>query len=99
MQSEPATLDALIRTPYLTVLTYPKNSISLAKSRIKQLRELGVEELVFQGHARIGRLGILGIGTVGVVVRARSGDQVNALKIRRTDANRKDMSDEVRLTK
>ena len=98
MQSEPAPLDVLTRTPYLSVLTYPRNSIPIAKSRVKQLKELGVEELIFEGHTRIGRLGILGLGTVGVVVKARSGNHFYALKIRRTDANRKDMAEEVRLT-
>ena len=45
----------------------------------------------------MGRLGILGLGTVGVVVRARAGGGLYALKIRRTDANRPDMDEEVRI--
>jgi len=52
---------------------------------------------VFEGHARVGSLGILGLGTVGIVVKARAGDRLCALKIRRTDANRPDMEEEVRL--
>jgi len=59
---------------------------------------LGVEELVFQGNAKVGRLGILGLGTVGIVVRARVGSEVLALKIRRTDANRPDMEQEAKVT-
>ncbi|MDA4121042.1 MAG: serine/threonine protein kinase, partial [Thaumarchaeota archaeon] len=65
---------------------------------MKQLEKLGVSELVFRGHARIGRLGILGIGTVGVVVGAVAKGELCALKIRRTDANRANMSEEVRIT-
>jgi putative serine/threonine protein kinase len=59
---------------------------------------MGVEELVFEGRAKVGRLGILGLGTVGIVVRARVGSEVFALKIRRTDANRPDMDQEARVT-
>jgi len=98
-QSEHASLGDLTKTPYILVLTYPRISLRGAKSRIRQLQELGVEELVFEGRTKIGRLGILGIGTVGVVVRAVAGGKVCALKIRRTDANRPDMEQEVELTK
>jgi putative serine/threonine protein kinase len=87
----------LVRTPYINVLTYPRVSLRAARSRIAQLRRLGVESLVFRGHARIGRLGVLGIGTVGVVVAAKAGGETWAVKIRRTDANRPDMKDEARL--
>ena len=97
-QSEPARLDQLTKTPYIRVLTYPRISLTAARSRVKQLERLGVEELIFQGHAKVGRLGILGLGTVGVVVKARVGGYVRALKIRRTDANRPNMEEEVRIT-
>ena len=99
MQSEPVPVDSLTLLPYLQVLTYPKVSLRSAKARIRQLHALGVSEIVFQGHARVGRLGILGLGTVGIVVRARVGGEVFALKIRRTDSNRPDMSAEVKLTR
>ena len=99
MQSERASLSELTRTPYVQVLTYPRISLRDAKSRVRQLESLGVEELVFEGRARIGRLGILGVGTVGVVVRARAGGELFALMVRRTDANRPDMEEEVRITR
>lgn len=97
MQSERASLRDLTKTPYIQILTYPRISLSEAKSRVKQLRTLGVDELIFEGHARVGRLGILGLGTVGVVVRAKVGGNLFALKIRRTDANRPNMDEEVRI--
>jgi putative serine/threonine protein kinase len=96
--SEPARLDQLTKTPYIQVLTYPRISLAAARSRIRQLERLGVEELIFEGRAKVGRLGILGLGTVGIVVRARAGEHVMALKIRRTDANRPDMEQEARIT-
>jgi len=97
MQSERVRPEDLSRTPYIQVLTYPRISLRAAKSRIKQLKQLGVNELVFEGHAKVGRLGILGLGTVGIVVRARVDDRLCALKIRRTDANRPNMDEEVRV--
>jgi putative serine/threonine protein kinase len=80
------------------VLTYPRISLRSAGARVKQLQGLGVTALVFEGRTRIGRLGILGLGTVGIVVKAEAGGRLCALKIRRTDANRPDMEEEVRIT-
>jgi putative serine/threonine protein kinase len=99
MQSERVSPDDFGRTPYVQVLTYPRVSLRTAKSRVKQLKSLGVEEIVFEGHTRVGRLGILGLGTVGVVVKVVAGGTPCALKIRRTDANRPDMKEEVRVTR
>ncbi len=97
-QSERARLEDLTKTPYIQVITYPRISLREARLRIRQLKKLRVEELIFEGRTRIGRLGILGLGTVGIVVRARAGGVLYALKIRRTDANRPDMEEEVRVT-
>jgi putative serine/threonine protein kinase len=80
------------------VLTYPKISLRTARNRVKQLQSIGVEGLIFEGHAKIGSLGILGLGTVGVVVRAVTRTDVMALKIRRTDANRPSMEEEFRVS-
>jgi putative serine/threonine protein kinase len=85
--------------PYLNILTYPRPNLRHARSRIKQLVELGVERVTFEGRTKIGRLGLVGIGTVGLVVKgAGGGEEVYALKIRRADANRESMVEEFRLT-
>ncbi len=87
------------RMPYLTVLTYPRPNLKPAKSRIKQRVELGIERGTFAGRTKIGRLGLVGSGTVGLVVKGTGkGDEVYALKIRRADANRESMAEEFRLT-
>lgn len=96
--SELATIDQLVRTPYLQILTYPRISLRMAKARLRQLEGLGVESLTFEGKTKIGRLGLLGIGTVGVAVRCTAGGRDYALKIRRTDANRPSLEEEFRLT-
>ncbi|MDG6898586.1 MAG: hypothetical protein JRN24_02500, partial [Nitrososphaerota archaeon] len=82
-QSEQAPLESLTQTPYINVLTYPKISLRSARARVRQLRQLGVERLLFEGRTKIGRLGILGIGTVGLVVKCLVKGEVVALKIRR----------------
>ena len=97
-RSERASLELLTRTPFIQVLTYPRISMGVARARVKQLGTLGVDELVFEGPSKVGRLGILGLGTVGIVVKARAGEKLFALKIRRTDANRPSMDAEVELT-
>jgi putative serine/threonine protein kinase len=100
-QTTPETIDVrqLDRMPYLTILTYPKPDLRLAKSRMKQLAELGIDRVTFEGRTKIGRLGLVGIGTVGLVVKGTGkGPEVCALKIRRADANRESMAEEFRLT-
>jgi putative serine/threonine protein kinase len=98
MQSERARLEDLTRTPYIQILTYPRIALREANARVRQLKRLGVNELAFEGHAKVGRLGILGLGTVGIVVKVVADSGVCALKIRRTDANRPNMDEEVRIT-
>jgi putative serine/threonine protein kinase len=97
--SETISVGQFDRMPYLNVLTYPKPNLRLAKSRIRQLNELGIERITFEGKTRIGRLGLVGIGTVGLVVKGRKGEDTLAVKIRRTDANRESMAGEFKLTK
>lgn len=84
--------------PHLQVLTYPRPNLVAARARMKQLQRLGVTHVSFGGRTKIGRLGLVGIGTVSVVVRATVNGEERALKIRRCDANRKSMNEEYRLT-
>lgn len=101
-QTVPETIDVeqFVMMPYLTVLTYPRPNLKQAKSRIRQIQGLGIRNITFEGRTKIGRLGLVGIGTVGLVVKGTGeGDEVYALKIRRADANRESMAEEFRLTK
>lgn len=97
-QSEPTPIRDLTRTPYIRILTYPTISLRDAEGRVKQLAKLGVRSLIFEGKSKIGSLGMLGIGTVSVVVKAQADGKILALKIRRTDANRPSTDGEFRLT-
>ncbi len=101
--SETVPVERLDRMPYLGVLTYPRPDLRIARSRIRQLKELGVHHIIFEGRTKIGRLGLVGIGTVGIVVKATAEgvegrETPFALKIRRTDANRESMTEEFKLT-
>jgi putative serine/threonine protein kinase len=73
------------------VLCYPRPTETEVSSRIRELRSLGVEALLFRGRTEISGIPILGKGHVGVVVAALRGRQELALKIRRVDANRETM--------
>ncbi len=86
------------RFPYIGILTYPKPNLRSAKARIGQLKKLGVDTINFEGRTKIGRLGLVGIGTVGLVVKVEARGEIYALKIRRMDANRESMDREYRLT-
>jgi len=97
-RSEQISVEEFGRIPYLNVLTYPKPNLRTARDRIMQLKALGVKKAIFEGRTRIGRLGLLGVGTVGLVVKVETDGGVCALKVRRTDANRVSMDSERRLT-
>lgn len=83
------------------VLCYPGTDLSSFQSRVSQLKSLGVKELILEGESKIGKYGIVGRGCVSTVVKARlaSESDVIALKLRRIDANRSDMSHDFELQK
>jgi putative serine/threonine protein kinase len=84
-----------------SVLCYPGNDLSTFSERIKQLRELGVGEISFEGSSKVGNLGVIGKGCVSVVLKARlkGNDEIIALKCRRIDANRETMKRDFELQK
>lgn len=87
------------------VLCYPGTDLKSFPARIKQLKELKVREVCFEGSSKVGNLGVIGKGCVSVVLKARfeengfyDGD-VFALKCRRVDANRENMKRDFELQK
>jgi putative serine/threonine protein kinase len=61
---------------------------------MQELASLGVDAIDLSGTHQIGRSRVLGKGCVGIVTKALLQGQVVALKIRRVDADRRDMSHE-----
>ena len=85
--------------PYSKILGYPKATKRQIKSRINELEKLNIKSISLSGPMTLGKLEILGKGYVGVVVLAKKGNKQVALKIRRTDSQRKDMKNESILLK
>lgn len=92
-------LDKLSQEPYSTIVGYPKATKKQIKTRIIELKKLGIQNVSFQGQSKIGSLNILGKGYVGVVVLARIKNKLAAVKIRRTDASRTNMTKEAKFLK
>jgi len=85
--------------PYSNILGYPKATDRQIKSRINELEKLKIKSICLAGPTTLGNLAILGKGYVGVVVIAKKGNKEVALKIRRTDSQRKNMKNESELLK
>jgi len=92
-------LDKLSQEPYSTIIGYPKATKKQIKTRIIELKKLGIRDVSFQGQTKIGSLNILGKGYVGVVVLSRIKNKLVAVKIRRTDASRINMVKEAKFLK
>ncbi len=85
--------------PYSHVLGYPKATNRQIQSRIKELEKLKIKSICFIGPTTLGKLAILGKGYVGVVVLAKKNNKQVAIKIRRTDSQRRNMNAEADLLK
>jgi len=76
---------------YCNVLCYPRCKQEELKRRLKELERLGVQALEFAGEKSVFDVSVLGKGCVGIVVVAYTNLGRLALKIRRVDADRKEM--------
>src|ERR671918_2486197 len=80
-----------------TIISYPHFSETEYSNRLKEIYSLGINSIFSVGRTKIGSMSIAGKGCVSLVVKAEIKNTVCALKIRRTDANRKTMDREVTL--
>jgi len=90
-------ISKITEPPYSDIWVYPKGTRAQVKSRIKELKALGVESISFQGELLVGSISILGKGYVGVVVLGKIGRKKVAVKIRRNDSPRKNLKKEAEL--
>ena len=91
-----------IRSPKLVpLITYPHYSECEYKDRIIEMESLGITSIILGdgGKTIINGAHVAGKGCVGIVVKSNAGSKVCALKIRRTDADRKTMDNEVHFHK
>ena len=90
-------ISKITESPYSDIWVYPRGTRAQIKSRIKELKALGVESISFQGELQVGTISILGKGYVGVVVLGKIGRKKVAVKIRRNDSPRKNLKKEAEL--
>ncbi len=84
-----------IRSPILVpLITYPHFSEQEYKDRIIEMESLGITSIILGGKTIVNGAHIAGKGSVGIVVKTKAGSKIWALKIRRTDADRKTMNEE-----
>ena len=96
---EPVTLplEGLKEEPYASILCYPKRTEDELESRLRELEIHGVTAVEFAGKGNAFNIPVLGKGYVGIVVIAQRYGQRLALKIRRVDADRKDLLHEAKM--
>jgi putative serine/threonine protein kinase len=89
-----------LRDPkYASILCYPRYDRKEFEKRIRELAGLGVKAIEFIGEKKVFNLSVLGKGCVGVVAIAQTKTGRAVLKIRRVDADRKDMEHEAEMLK
>jgi putative serine/threonine protein kinase len=81
------------------IISYPHYSDIEYIYRLKEIHSLGITSILLEGDIKIGKMNIAGKGTVGIVLKAQAKSEIYALKVRRTDANRKTMDREAALLK
>lgn len=73
------------------IISYPNLSTIEFIKRIREIQDLGITDIIFEGNTQIGKVSILGKGSVSIVLKVRIKNKTYALKIRRMDANRMTM--------
>jgi putative serine/threonine protein kinase len=82
----------------IPIICYPRFSDAEYSERMAEIKSLGVTALIVgNGRSIVNGISIAGKGWVGLVLKAKIGDRTCALKIRRVDADRKDMAAEARI--
>lgn len=97
MQQSFLSINKLSEKPYITIVGYPNATKKQVQIRIAQMKKLGINSVSFQGDLKLGSLNVLGKGYVGIVVLAKRRRKIVAVKIRRTDSQRKEMRSEAKL--
>jgi putative serine/threonine protein kinase len=94
-----APLSSLAKPPYNCLIAYPSGDPNEVESRIRQLHQLEITALDFQGRLKTDLLSVLGKGVVGIVIIGVKDNQRIAVKIRRVDARRPSLVHEAELLK
>jgi len=90
-------VEELTREPYASTVCYPRTSPSEMQSRIQELKQHSIEALEFTGKASANNVPVLGKGYVGIVAVAHVSGECYAVKMRRFDADREDLTHEANM--
>lgn len=90
-------LESLVNSKYRNVICYPRFKVSEFKHRLKELNTLKIKAIIYSGQKYVNNTPVLGKGCVGIVVTAQGADDIVALKIRRTDTDRRTMQHEAEM--
>ncbi len=90
-------LEDLKQAPYPSIICYPRPTVIESQKRLIELKGLGVDALEFTGKSSICGVPVLGKGYVGIVVVAHVHGKRLALKMRRLDADRVDLTHEAEM--
>jgi len=93
----PLAVETLDEEPYASVICYPRSDKMELRKRLKELRNLQVKAVEFNGEKQVFNLPVLGKGCVGIVVKAYWRNGTVAMKIRRVDADRSMMHHEAEM--
>jgi putative serine/threonine protein kinase len=99
MQQSFLSINKLKEKPYSTIIGYPNATKKQVELRLAQMKKLEITGICFQGDLKLGSINVLGKGYVGIVVLAKRRNKKVAVKIRRTDSQRKEMESEAKLLK
>lgn len=80
-------------------LSYPKKDWEIGLQRYKELQDIGVSCLLFEGKLSINGCKILGKGTNAVIIKVKYENSVYVLKVLRLDASRRSLYNEAEILK
>jgi putative serine/threonine protein kinase len=90
-------LDKLLESNFKQILCYPKYNEQEAVQRLHELENLSIKRFYLEGPHVIQGFNILGKGHVGLVISSKRENEKVAVKIRRIDADRKNMTHEAKM--
>ena len=81
----------LTGTPYAVLLDYPAGRTAQLEQRCRELRQLGIDDLLLAGPALAGGYPVLGLGYCGLVLLGQWQEKRVAIKLLRSDSTQPDL--------
>ncbi len=80
-----------------TILSYPIFKEEFYNEVLKEIKEMGIKELISKGKVNIGSIYVIGKGCTSIVIQGLKDNNIVALKILRVDSNRESVLREGRI--